>query len=76
MCYSFGGAREAARKATSIQNNWPKTFLTSCGKLIMRRTGGTVSDTGEPSYLFIDRVIWAVLMIAIVGIGVLIVSNL
>jgi hypothetical protein len=35
-----------------------------------------VSDTREPSYSYIDRVIWAVLVIAIIGIGGLIVSNL
>jgi len=35
-----------------------------------------VSEKREPSYLYIDRVIWAVLVITIVGIGVLIVSNL
>jgi hypothetical protein len=35
-----------------------------------------VSDTRETSNLCIDRVIWAVLVIAIVGIGVLIVSSL
>ncbi len=35
-----------------------------------------MSDTQEPSNLYIDRVIWAVLVIAIVGIGALIVSSL
>ena len=35
-----------------------------------------MSDTREPSYKYIDRDIWAVLVIAIVGIGVFIVSNL
>jgi hypothetical protein len=35
-----------------------------------------LSDMREPSYSFIDRIIWAVLVIAIIGIGALIVSNL
>ena len=35
-----------------------------------------VDDTREPSYSNIDRVIWAVVVIGIVGIGWLIVSNL
>lgn len=34
-----------------------------------------VSDTREPSYAYIDRAIWAVLVIAIIGIGGLIVST-
>jgi hypothetical protein len=37
---------------------------------------GSVSDTRDPSYSYIDRVIWAVLVIVIIGIGWLIVSNL
>ena len=35
-----------------------------------------LSDMRESSYSFIDRIIWAVLVIAIIGIGGLIVSNL
>jgi hypothetical protein len=35
-----------------------------------------VSDTRDPSYSYIDRVIWAVLVIMIIGIGWLIVSSL
>jgi hypothetical protein len=35
-----------------------------------------VSDTRDPSYSYIDRVIWAALVILIIGIGWLIVSSL
>jgi hypothetical protein len=35
-----------------------------------------MSDTREPSYSYIDRIVWAVLVIAIIGIGGLVGSNL
>jgi hypothetical protein len=35
-----------------------------------------MSDTREPSYSYIDRIIWGVLVIAIIGIGGLVGSNL
>ena len=35
-----------------------------------------MSDTRDPSYSYIDRVVWAVLVIMIIGIGWLIVSSL
>ena len=35
-----------------------------------------VSDTRDPSYSYIDRVIWAALVILIIGIGWLLVSSL
>jgi hypothetical protein len=58
----------------------PKTFWLSCGTLSMRQTvehrEEPVSDTREHSYSYIDWIIWAVVVIAIIGIGGLIVSNL
>ena len=37
---------------------------------------GTVSDRQESPHSYIDRVIWVALVIAIIGIGWLVVSNL
>jgi hypothetical protein len=60
-----------------IDGTYVVEFRTAEGEaLYMGTREEPVSDTQDPSYSYIDRVIWAALVILIIGIGWLIVSSL
>jgi hypothetical protein len=74
VCYPFGPRDRRCRAPRPLRSN-VRVFPEGHTLHVLTREE-RVSDTREPSYPYIDRVIWAVLVIAIIGIGWLIISNL